>query len=67
MAILLVAGIMDLRAMAVATAVLTAERLAPAGERVARAAGVVAIVVGTFLLVRLAVAAPAHPGSWLRG
>jgi predicted metal-binding membrane protein len=54
MAILLVAGIMDLRAMAVVTAALTAERLAPAGERVARGTGLVAVGVGMFLLVRLA-------------
>ncbi len=47
-AILLVAGVMDLRAMAVVTAAITVERLAPAGERIARAIGVV--VVGTGLL-----------------
>jgi len=44
MAILLVIGIMDLRAMAVVAAAITLERLAPAGERVARAIG--AVVVG---------------------
>jgi predicted metal-binding membrane protein len=32
-AILLVAGVMDLRAMTVVTAAITAERLAPTGER----------------------------------
>nr|UXE45850.1 hypothetical protein Hi04_10k_c5380_00002 [uncultured bacterium] len=36
MAILLVIGVMDLRAMAAVTAAFTVERLAPAGERVAR-------------------------------
>ena len=36
-AILLVVGVMDLRAMALVTALITAERVAPAGERVARA------------------------------
>ncbi|HEU4720162.1 MAG TPA: DUF2182 domain-containing protein [Gemmatimonadaceae bacterium] len=51
MAILLVAGIMDLRAMAVMTAVVTAERLAPAGERVARIAGIVAVGAGLALIV----------------
>lgn len=51
MAILLVAGITDLRAMAIVTAVVTAERLAPAGERVARFAGIVAVVVGLSSLV----------------
>src|SRR4030081_3200472 len=40
-AILLVIGAMDLRAMAVVTAAITVERLAPAGERVARAIGAV--------------------------
>jgi predicted metal-binding membrane protein len=39
MAILLVIGVMDLRAMAVVGAAITVERLAPAGERVARAGG----------------------------
>jgi predicted metal-binding membrane protein len=47
--ILLVIGVMDLRAMAAVAAAITAERLAPAGERVARAIGVV--VVGTELLL----------------
>jgi len=39
MAILLVIGVIDLRAMAVVAAAITVERLAPAGERVARATG----------------------------
>jgi predicted metal-binding membrane protein len=47
--ILLVAGVMDLRAMTVVAAAITAERLVPTGERVARAIGVV--VVGTGLLL----------------
>jgi predicted metal-binding membrane protein len=51
-AILLVIGVMDLRAMAVATAAITAERLAPAGERVARAIGAVAVLAGLFLIAR---------------
>jgi predicted metal-binding membrane protein len=51
-AILLAFGVMDLRAMAVVTAAITAERLAPAGERVARAIGVVAVGAGVLLLVR---------------
>jgi predicted metal-binding membrane protein len=54
MAILLALGVMDLRAMAVMTAAMTAERLAPAGERVARALGAVAIGVGLLLLARAA-------------
>jgi predicted metal-binding membrane protein len=48
-AILLVIGVMDLRAMAVVSAAITVERLAPAGERVARAIG--AVVVGTALFL----------------
>jgi len=51
-AVLLVLGVMDLGAMAVVTAAITAERLAPAGERVARAIGVVAIGAGVFLIAR---------------
>jgi predicted metal-binding membrane protein len=54
MAILLVLGVMDLRAMAVMTAAMTAERLAPAGERVARALGAVAVGAGLLLLARAA-------------
>ena len=50
MAILLVIGVMDLRAMAVVTAAITAERLAPAGERVARAIGIAVVVAGMFLI-----------------
>jgi predicted metal-binding membrane protein len=54
MAILLVIGVMDLRAMAVVTAAITVERLAPAGERVARAIGVVVVGAGLFLIARAA-------------
>ena len=54
MAILLVIGVMDLRAMAVVTAAITVERLAPAGERVARAIGAVVIGAGLFLIARAA-------------
>ena len=53
-AILLVAGVMDLRAMAVVTAAITAERLAPAGERAARAIGAVVNAAGVVLIVRAA-------------
>jgi predicted metal-binding membrane protein len=48
--ILLVMGVMDLRAMAAVTAAITAERLAPAGEQVARAVGAAAIAMGLFLI-----------------
>src|SRR4029077_17547216 len=54
MVIPLVLGIMDLRVMAVVTAAITAERLAPAGERVPRALGAVAIGTGLLLLARAA-------------
>ena len=54
MAILLVIGVMDLRAMAVVAAAITVERLAPVGERVARATGAVVIGAGLFLIVRAA-------------
>jgi len=49
-AVLLVIGVMDLRAMMLVTAAITVERLAPAGERVARGVGVLAIVGGIFLI-----------------
>jgi predicted metal-binding membrane protein len=52
MAIPLVIGVMDLRAMAVVTAAITAERLAPAGERVARAIGAGIFGAGLFLIAR---------------
>jgi predicted metal-binding membrane protein len=54
MAILLVIGVMDLRAMAVVASAITVERLAPAAERVARAMGAVIIGTGVFLIARAA-------------
>jgi predicted metal-binding membrane protein len=54
MAILLVMGVMDLRIMAVVTAAITAERLAPVGERVAQAIGVLAVGAGVLLIARAA-------------
>lgn len=54
MAILLVIGVMDLRAMAVVTAAITVERLAPAGERIGRATGAVAVGAGVLLIARAA-------------
>lgn len=53
-AILLAVGVMDLRAMILVTGAITAERLAPSGERVARAIGVVAVGAGVLLIVRTA-------------
>ncbi len=52
MAILLALGIMDLRAMAVVTAAITAERLAPTGQAVARVLGAVVVGVGLLLITR---------------
>ncbi len=54
MAILLVIGVMDLRAMAVVGTAITVERLAPAGERVARATGAVVVAAGLLLIARAA-------------
>jgi predicted metal-binding membrane protein len=51
-AVLLVLGIMDLAAMALVTAAITLERLAPAGERVARAVGGVVVGMGLVLIAR---------------
>jgi Predicted metal-binding integral membrane protein len=49
-AILLVIGVMDLRAMAAITAAITAERLAPASAQIARAIGAIVVVAGLFLI-----------------
>jgi predicted metal-binding membrane protein len=54
MAVLLAVGVMDLLAMAVVAAAITLERLAPAGERVARASGTVAVGAGLLLIARAA-------------
>jgi predicted metal-binding membrane protein len=54
MAILLVIGVMNVLAMAVVAAAITVERFAPAGARVARAIGAVALGAGLFLIVRAA-------------
>jgi len=51
-AILLVIGVMDVRTMVVVTAGITAERLAPAGQRVARAIGAVVVGAGVFLIAQ---------------
>ena len=49
-AVLLVTGIMDVPAMVAVTAGITLERLAPAGERVARFIGVVVVCAGLLLI-----------------
>ncbi len=53
-AILLAIGVMDLRAMAVVTAIITVERLAPCGERLARAIGTVIVWAGLLMIARAA-------------
>jgi predicted metal-binding membrane protein len=53
-AILLVIGVMDLRAMAIVTAAITAERLAPAREHAAQAIGAVVVGAGLLLIGRAA-------------
>jgi predicted metal-binding membrane protein len=53
-AILLVFGVMDLRAMAALTAAIAFERLAPSGARVGRAIGALVIGAGLILIVRAA-------------
>ena len=55
-ATLLVLGVMDLRVMATVTAAITAERLAPAGNRIARGVGAIMVGVGVMLIMR---------GAWL--
>jgi predicted metal-binding membrane protein len=52
--ILLVVGVMDLRVMTVVTAATALERLAPAGERVARAIGSLVVGAGMLLIARAA-------------
>jgi predicted metal-binding membrane protein len=51
-AILLAIGVMDLRAMAVVAAAITVERLAPTGQRVARATGAVVVGAGVLMIAR---------------
>src|ERR1700733_9455200 len=53
-AILLVIGVMDLLVIAVDTAAITVERLAPAGERAARCVGAVVVAAGLLLIARAA-------------
>lgn len=50
--ILLVVGVMDLRAMAVVTAAITIERFAPTGWRMASVHGAIAVGAGVFLILR---------------
>ncbi|HEY7191931.1 MAG TPA: DUF2182 domain-containing protein [Vicinamibacterales bacterium] len=52
MAILLVAGVMNLAAMAAVAAIIAVERVAPSGERMARAVGAVIVAGGLLLIAR---------------
>lgn len=54
MLVLLAAGVTDTWAMAVVTAAVAAERLAPAGHRVAQGIGAVAVATGCVLVARAA-------------
>jgi predicted metal-binding membrane protein len=51
-AILLVVGVMDLRMMAIVTAAVTVERLAPTGEHVARVIGILVSTAGLLLVIK---------------
>jgi len=53
MAILIVTGAMDSGAMAIMTAVITAERVVPASERAARLIGAVVVVAGLMAVARI--------------
>jgi predicted metal-binding membrane protein len=54
MAILLVIGVMDLRAMAIVATAITVERVTPSGLRIARATGATAVAAGLILIARAA-------------
>jgi predicted metal-binding membrane protein len=54
MAVLLVVGVMDLRAMAVVAAAITVERLVPAGALAARATGTLVVGAGLILIAQAA-------------
>jgi len=53
-AVMLAIGVMDLRAMALVTALITVERLAPRADLVAQAVGAVVVGLGLFLIARAA-------------
>jgi predicted metal-binding membrane protein len=53
-AALLVIGVMDLGAMVIVAAAITAERVLPHGERVARAIGAIALAAGLLLIAQAA-------------
>ena len=55
-ATLLVVGVMDLRAMALVTVMISVERLAPSGDRVAKIVGAAGIAAGLLLIARAVMA-----------
>ncbi|MFC0400888.1 DUF2182 domain-containing protein [Paraburkholderia rhizosphaerae] len=61
-AVLLAAGVMDLRVMTAVAVAITAERVAPNGVRVARMIGAAAIGIGVLMLARTVVSAVAANG-----
>jgi predicted metal-binding membrane protein len=54
MAVLLVFGVMNLRAMAIVAAIITVERFAPAGQRIVQAIGLVLVGTSLFVIARAA-------------
>ncbi len=52
MSVLLVLGVMNLRAMAIVAAIITVERFAPAGQRIVQAIGVVLVGTSFFVIAR---------------
>jgi predicted metal-binding membrane protein len=50
--ILLVVGVMDLRAMGIVAAAITVERLAPAGQRMAQVIGALVVAAGVAMIAR---------------
>ncbi|HVM96596.1 MAG TPA: DUF2182 domain-containing protein, partial [Candidatus Acidoferrales bacterium] len=52
MLVLLTCGVMDLGTMTLVAAAITAERIAPQGNRVARATGVVLLTAGAAVILR---------------
>ena len=57
-AVMLVMGMMDPWVMAAVTTAISAERLAPAGKRIAQATGIIAIVVGSAMMLEGVFATP---------
>ena len=60
MAILLIAGLMNVPMMIMITAVITAERVMPAGARIARLTGAIALAAGTIMCLRAVRPASLH-------